>query len=318
MVLSPEPALRDVEDAARRIADRIHRTPTLASQTLSAMAGVPVWLKAENLQKTGSFKARGATNAIRRLDAEARRRGVVTISAGNHAQAVAYAATAEGVRCVVVMPANAVQAKVDATRAHGADVVLHGTTHEAFARYEALQQEQGLIPVHPFDAPDVIAGQGTVGLEIAEAVPDAATVIVPIGGGGLISGIAVALRGLARRTRIVGVEPRGSAAMHSALSAGHPVRIERLDSIADGLGAPAVSERTLSIVGRLVDDVVLVSDGQIVEAMRLLLERMKLVVEPAGAAGLAALMAGAARPTGPTVVVLSGGNVDLVRLKAWL
>jgi threonine dehydratase len=318
MVLNGAPALADIQAAQARIADRVHRTPLLSSLTLSRRLGMPVLLKAENLQKTGSFKVRGATNAMRRLPADARARGVVTISAGNHAQAVAYAASAEAVRCVVVMPEGAVQAKVDATRAWGAEVVLHGTPHEAFALYETLQRDQGLVPVHPFDNPDVIAGQGTVGLEIAEEAPDASTVIVPIGGGGLISGIATALRGLRRPVRVIGVEPEGSTAMHSALAAGHPVRIERLQSIADGLGAPAVSERTLAIAQRFVDDVVLVSDAEIIDAMRFLLERAKLLAEPAGAAGLAALLAGRAQATGKTVVVLSGGNVDLARLKTWL
>lgn len=316
--MRPDPTLADIQEARIRIADRVHRTPSLSSLTFTRQFGVPVFLKAENLQKTGSFKVRGATNAMRRLPADARARGVVTISAGNHAQAAAYAASAEGVRCVVVMPATAVQAKVDATRAFGAEVVLHGSMPEAFAMYERLQHEQGLVPVHPFDDPDVIAGQGTVGLEIAEDVPDVSTVIVPIGGGGLISGITIALRGLGRPVRIIGVEPSGSTAMHSALAAGRPIRLETLESIADGLGAPAVSERTLRIVRRFVDEVVLVSDAEILEAMRLLLERVKLLAEPAGAAGLAALLAGRARPSGSTAVVLSGGNVDLTRLKAWL
>ncbi len=316
--MRPDPRLADVLEARARISDRVHRTPSLSSLTFARQFGVPVFLKAENLQKTGSFKVRGATNAMRRLPAEARARGIVTISAGNHAQAVAYAASAEQVRCVVAMPATAVQAKVDATRAFGAEVVLHGSMREAFAIYERLQHEQGLVPVHPFDDPDVIAGQGTVGLEIAEDVPDVATVIVPVGGGGLISGIAIALRGLGRPVRIIGVEPLGSAAMHSALAAGRPVRLETLDSIADGLGAPSVSERTLRIVTQSVDGVVLVSDAEILDAMRLLLERVKLLAEPAGAAGLAALLADQVRPSGPTVVVLSGGNVDLARLRAWL
>lgn len=289
-----------------------------SSQTLSQRLGAPVFLKAENLQKTGSFKPRGATYAVRRLSPESRARGIVTISAGNHAQAVAYAAAAEGIRCVVVMPAAAVQSKVEATRAFGAEIVLHGTPREAFVRFEELQREQGLVPVHPFDDPDVIAGQGTVGLEIAEDVPDASLVVVPIGGGGLLGGIATALRGLGARTRIVGVEPTGSAAMHTALAAGRPVPLDRIESIADGLGAPAVTERTLHLVQRLVDDVVLVTDAEIVDSMRVLLERLKLLVEPAGAAGLAAVLAGrVSRSGGSIVVVLSGGNVDLARLKVW-
>jgi threonine dehydratase len=319
MPAGSDPSLAEVEAARVLIADRVGRTPLFSSRTLTDLVGVPVLVKAENLQKTGSFKARGATNAVRRLGTEARAAGIVTISAGNHAQAVAYAAAAERVRCVVVMHAAASASKVAATRAFGAEVVLHGTPHEAFARFEALQRERGLVPVHPFDDPDVIAGQGTVGLEIADDVPDAGVVVVPVGGGGLISGVALALRGRGMRTRVVGVEPEGSAAMRRALDAGRPVALDAIASIADGLGAPAVSARTLGLVRRLVDDVVLVTDAEIVHAMRVLLERTKLLAEPAGAAGLAAVLAGRIDPLpGPVVVVLSGGNVDLDRLRAWL
>ena len=311
--------LADIQDARVRIADRVHRTPTFASETLSRRLGVPVVLKAENLQKTGSFKPRGATNAVRQLPQEARSRGVVTFSAGNHAQALAYAAAAEGVKCTVVMPASAVQSKVDACRAYGAEVVLHGTPREAMAHFQVLQQTRNLVPIHPFDHPHVIAGQGTVGLEIMEDVPDVSLVIVPIGGGGLISGIATALRGLDVPVRIVGVETTGSNAMRAALASGRPVMLDRIDSIADGLNAPSVTDRTLDIVRRYVDEVVEVTDAALIDAMRFAMERLKLVLEPAGAAGLAALLGGhAGRPTGRVAIVLSGGNVDLTRLKAWL
>ena len=311
--------LADVQDARVRIADRVHRTPTFASETLSRRLGVPVVLKAENLQKTGSFKPRGATNAVRQLPQEARSRGVVTFSAGNHAQALAYAAAAEGVKCTVVMPASAVPSKVDACRAYGAEVVLHGTPREAMAHFQVLQQTRNLVPIHPFDHPHVIAGQGTLGLEIMEDVPDVSLVIVPIGGGGLISGIATALRGLDVPVRIVGVETTGSNAMRAALASGRPVMLDRIDSIADGLNAPSVTDRTLDIVRRYVDEVVEVTDAALIDAMRFAMERLKLVLEPAGAAGLAALLGGhAGRPTGRVAIVLSGGNVDLTRLKAWL
>jgi threonine dehydratase len=312
-------SLADILAARARIADRVHRTPLWASQALSTRLGAPVFVKAENLQKTGSFKPRGATNAVRQLSADERARGVVTFSAGNHAQALAYAASAEGLACTVVMPATAVPSKVEACRAYGAEVVLHGTPHEAMAHCEALQQSRNLVPIHPFDHPHVIAGQGTVGLEIAEDVPDAALVVVPVGGGGLIGGIATALRGLQVRARIVGVETTGSNAMRAALAAGEPVALERITSIADGLGAPAVTSRTLDLVRRHVDEVVEVSDDQVIEAMRFSLERLKLVLEPAGAAGLAAVFSGhVGRLSGPTVILLSGGNVDPARLKTWL
>jgi threonine dehydratase len=319
MTTHPAPTLADIRAAARRIADRVHRTPTLSSRTLTERLGVPVYLKAETFQKTGSFKARGAVNAVRLLSAEDRARGIVTISAGNHAQAVAYAAGAEAIRCVVVMPAHASTSKADATRGFGAEVILHGTVHEAFAMYERLQQEQGLAAVHPFDDPAVIAGQGTVGLEILDDVPDVSLIVVPVGGGGLISGIATAVRDSEVSARVVGVEPEDSAAMYRAVAAGHPVRLEHVGSIADGLGAPAVTERTLRIVQRYTDGVVLVSDDEIVAALRFLLERQKLLVEPAGAAGLAAALTRLPMPQqGSLVIVLSGGNVDLSRLKAWL
>jgi threonine dehydratase len=311
--------LADVQAARVRVADRVHRTPLFASGTLSRRLGVPAYVKTENLQKTGSFKPRGATNAIRLLPPEARRRGVVTFSAGNHAQALAYAAAAEGVNCTVVMPATAVASKVEACRAYGADVVLRGTPHDAMAHFQALQESRGLIPVHPFDHPHVIAGQGTVALEIFDDVPDAALVVVPIGGGGLIGGMAIALRGLGAAVRIVGVETTGSNAMGAALAAGRPVTLDRIDSIADGLGAPSVTARTLEIAQRHVDAVVEVPDAALLEAMRFALERLKLVLEPAGAAGLAAVLGGhAGALPGPVVIVLSGGNVDLTRLKAWL
>jgi len=311
--------LADIQDARVRIADRVHRTPTFASQALSKRLGVPVFVKPENLQKTGSFKPRGATNAVRQLGPDERARGVVTFSAGNHAQALAYAAAAEGVKCTVVMPASAVPGKVDACRAYGAEVVLHGTPREAMAHFQVLQQTRNLAPIHPFDHPHVIAGQGTVGLEIMEDVPDVSLVIVPIGGGGLISGIATALRGLDVPVRIVGVETTGSNAMRAALASGRPVMLDRIDSIADGLNAPSVTDRTLDIVRRYVDEVVEVTDAALIDAMRFAMERLKLVLEPAGAAGLAALLGGhAGRPTGRVAIVLSGGNVDLTRLKAWL
>jgi threonine dehydratase len=313
------PTLADIRAAARRIGDRVHRTPALSSRTLTERLGVPVHLKAEIFQKTGSFKARGAVNAVRQLSAADRARGIVTISAGNHAQAVAYAAGADGIRCVVVMPAHASTSKADATRGFGAEVILHGTVHEAFELYERLQTERGLVPVHPFDDPAVIAGQGTVGLEILEDVPDASLIVVPIGGGGLISGIAIAAKESAAAAHIVGVEPEDSAAMYRACAAGEPVRLERVGSIADGLGAPIVTERTLRIVQEYTDGVVLVTDDEIVAALRFLLERQKLLVEPAGAAGLAAALTRLSMPSsGSVVIVLSGGNVDLSKLKTWL
>jgi len=309
------PTLDDLRAAAGRIAPHLHRTPLCSSRSLSQMSGHEVSLKCENLQKTGSFKPRGAINRIATLDPEVAQRGVITISAGNHAQGVAYAAARLGVDAVVVMPETAVASKVAATRAYGAECVLHGDVHAAFAKMHELQQERGLTLVHPFDDPMLIAGHGTAGLEIAED-GEWDAVIVGIGGGGLISGVATALGALAPDTRVFGVEPEGAATMSAALEAGESVRLEHLDTIADGLAPPFAGTLNLKIVQRSVEQVITVSDAQIRAAMALLLERCKLLVEPAGAAALAALLAGLVPlPPGSRVtVVLSGGNVDLAKL----
>lgn len=309
------PTIDDVRAAAARVAPHVHRTPLWRSRSLSQMSGHEVWLKCENLQKTGSFKPRGALNRIATLEPAAAARGVITISAGNHAQGVAYAAARLGVDAVVVMPETAVAGKVAATRAYGAECVLHGDVHAAFEKMHELQQERGLTLVHPFDDPLLIAGHGTVGLEIA-AEGELDAVVAGIGGGGLISGIATALEALAPHTRIFGVEPEGAATMSAALEAGESVRLDRLDTIADGLAPPFAGELNLAVVQRAVERVVTVSDEHIRAAMALLLERCKLLVEPAGAAALAALLEGRLPlETGSRVtVVLSGGNVDVARL----
>lgn len=310
-------SLRDVREAADAIAAKVHRTPLLSSRALGERFGCELSLKPECFQKTGSFKVRGVFNRLRRLAAEERRRGVIGISAGNHAQALAYGAATEGVQCTVVMPALASQTKVDASRGYGAEVVLHGDVFEAFAYMEQLRDQRGLTLVHPYDDPDVIAGQGTVGLEIMADVPDAAIVIVPIGGGGLISGIGAAVKQLHPSTRVVGVEPAGAPAISAALQKNEPVRLERIDTIADGLSAPIAGVNTLAHIKEFVDDVVLVSDEALRAATSLVLERCKILLEPAGAAGIAALIEGkiATKRAQEVVVVASGGNYDLQRLK---
>jgi threonine dehydratase len=310
-------SLADIEAARAAIAGRVHRTPLLSSRSLSERAGTRVSIKAECLQKTGSFKVRGVFNRLRRLSPEERARGLVTISAGNHAQALAYGATREGIPCTVVMPAHASRSKVEASRAYGADVVLHGSVFEAFEKCEQLRRERALTLVHPFDDPDIIAGQGTIGLEILEDAPDTHTVVVPIGGGGLISGIAAAIKALRPAAHVIGVEPEGAAAMMLALRAGEPARLERIDTIADGLAAPIAGPNTLEHVRALVDDVVLLTDAEIRDALAFLLERAKLLVEPAGAAAAAALLAGKVRAPADAhvVIIASGGNVDLPRLE---
>jgi threonine dehydratase len=294
----------DVERAAEVVRGHLHRTPTLRCRTL----GPDVFLKAELLQRTGSFKPRGVLNNLASLAPEEKDRGVIAISAGNHAQAVAWGAAEEGLDALVVMWQGASEAKLAATRGYGATVDLEARNPaEAFERLAVLREQTRRTLVHPFDAPLTIAGQGTVGLEILEDVPDVATIVVPIGGGGLISGIAVAAAG---RARVIGVEPERSTAMHSALAAGKPVDVVPT-SIADGLNAPYAGTNALAIVRELVDEVVLVSEDEIGRGFRFLYERAKLACEPAGAASTAAVLAGKVdlEQAGRTVCVVSGGNV---------
>ena len=301
----------DVLAARETIGDRLHRTPTFSSATLSARIGGPAALKAELFQRTGSFKPRGMLNVLAHLSPEEKARGVITISAGNAAQALAYCAALEGIDCLVVMWQGASPAKVAATREYGAEVDQEAPAPaEAFARLELLREETGRVFVHSFDDPHLIAGHGTLGLELLEDVADLVTVVVPIGGGGLISGIATAVKGVAPEVRIIGVEPELSPAMHVALEAGEPVTVEPR-SIADGLNAPFAGANTLAICRELVDEMVLVSEAEIHDAFRFLYERAKLACEPAGAVSTAALLAGKAQadPAGTTVAFVSGGNV---------
>lgn len=307
---------RLVRDALRRIGPSVHRTPLLSSRTLSEQVGRPVLLKAEHLQKTGSFKVRGALNFMLGLEEEARERGVVTISAGNHAQAVAWAAAKAGVPATVVMPADASRSKAAASRGYGADVVLHGTVFEAFQHALDLAESEGLTFVHPFDHPRVLEGQGTVALEILEDAPAVDAVVVPVGGGGLIGGIAGTLAAAGPGVRVYGVEPVGAAAMRRSLDEGRAVRLDAVDTVADGLGAPMAGELTYPLVRDHVEDVLTLTDREIVRGMAFLLAYTKQLTEPAGAAGVAALLAGRIPEGegGPVVAVLSGGNVDLERV----
>jgi threonine dehydratase len=306
-----------IRDAAHYLEGRIHRTRLMSARSIGERVGVELWLKPENLQRTGSFKVRGVLNCIRKLSTEQKARGLITISAGNHAQAVAWAAAAENVRATVVMPETASPAKVEACRGYGADVILHGDVFAALKKMEELRVEHDYTLVHPFDDENVIAGAGTVGLEIIEdCAPD--VVVVGVGGGGLISGVAAAIRAVSPATRIVGVEPTGAAAMTEAMRAGHPVRLQRIDTIADGLGAPIAGTITLQHVNELVDDIVVLDDAPIAAATLTLLERAKLLAEPAAAAALAAVLQQAAgcRPADRVVCIVSGGNIDLSRLRS--
>jgi threonine dehydratase len=290
----------DVLAAAGRIRGRVHRTPTFTSSTL----GDRVWLKAELFQKTGSFKARGVLNKLGSLAPAEKERGVIGISAGNHAQALAWGAAAEGIDCLVVMWRGASAAKIAGARGYGAAVDLEASgPAPAFGRLEALIAETGRTLVHPFDDPLVIAGQGTVALELLEDAPEVETIVVPVGGGGLVAGIAAA----APDRHVVAVEPERSAAVHDALAAGHPIPVSP-DSIADGLSAPFAGEVALALLQQHGVESVLVSEQEIEEAFHFLYSRAKLACEPAAAVGLAAVLAGKVAPDAVGVVV-SGGNV---------
>jgi threonine dehydratase len=302
--------LDDVRAARDLVGPILRPTPVEPSHALSGLAGRPVLLKPEHRQRTGSFKIRGAYNHIARLD-RAVVRGVVAASAGNHGQGVALAAALRGLPARIYVPADAPLPKIGATRAYGAEVVVGGDLVDDCVATARAAAGDGWAYVPPFDDPLVIAGQGTVGLEIAEEAPAADVVVVPVGGGGLIAGIAVALAGVRPGTRVIGVEAEGAAKVRASLAAGHPVTLPRVATMADGIALKAPSERTLAHIAALVDDVVTVTEEQISAACLLLLERAKAVVEPAGAVGLAAVLAGAV-PGGdaPVAVVLSGGNVD--------
>lgn len=298
-------AIRDAERILRPI---LRATPAHVSDPLSHLAGRPVWVKPENLQRAGSFKIRGAYVAISRLPPGV---PVVAASAGNHAQGVALAASLTGHPATVFMPVGAPLPKVQATRGYGAEVLREGASiEECMMGARAFAAERGAVFVPPFDHPDVIAGQGTVGAEIAREAPDAEVVVVPVGGGGLVSGIAAALRALRPSVRIVGVEAEGADSVRRSLDAGHVVALDGTSTIADGIALRAPCALTLAHIRAQVDEVVTVSDEEISQAMLLLVERQKAVVEPAGAVALAALMAGRVAGQGPAVLVLSGGNVD--------
>jgi threonine dehydratase len=314
MAVVPEAVTaHDVESAARRLDGKVRETPVVSAGELSRRVGARVVLKAENLQLTGSFKARGATHVIGGLSEQQLRRGVVAASAGNHAQAVAAAARAAGARAVLVMPAQAPLAKVTAVRQYGGEVQLvDGSYDEAGAAAQRLASDEGLTLVHAFDDPRVVAAQGTVGLELARQAPDVRLVVVPLGGGGLASGIGIALADALPDARVVGVQAEGCAPYIDSLVAHRPVGARSANTICDGIAVKRPGDFTLPLVERYVDEVVTVSDDEVAQAMVLLLERSKLVVEGAGAVGVAALMHGrvSAPASGEVCAVLSGGNVD--------
>ncbi|MFE7745738.1 threonine ammonia-lyase [Nocardia sp. NPDC057455] len=303
-----------IEAAARLLAPVIRRTPLLPSRVLSERTGVEVWLKCENLQRTGSFKPRGAYNRIANLPKEARERGVVAASAGNHGQGVAWSAASLDIPSTVFMPIGASLPKLTATKAYGAQVRQVGETiDESLDAALDFADRSGATLIHPFDHPDIVAGQATVGTEIAEQLPEVGTVLVPTGGGGLLAGVAVALRHLAPNVRVIGVQAAEAAAWPDSLAAGRPVRVERMSTMADGIAVGQPGRVPFSHVAQRVSSIVTVDEEALSQALLLCLERAKLIVEPAGAAAVAALMSRAPEELGlrgPVCAILSGGNID--------
>ncbi len=310
--------LPDIREAAARIAGHVHRTPIFSSSQIGGRAGVRLFLKCESFQKTGSFKPRGALNKILSLSTEERGKGLVTVSAGNHAAAVAWAARIAGARAVVVMPTGAPAQKIEAVKGYGAEIVLHEDRATLFDKLNEVKEARALTFVHPFDDPVVLAGAGTVGLEVAEDLPEVEAVVVAVGGGGLLGGVASAIKQLRPSVRVIAVELEAGPGLGPALAAGKPVPVTRpADTLADGMTPPFVGALPLSIVREAVDEIVTVTEEEIVEGMRLLMTRAKLYVEGSGAAAVGAIVAGKIKfAAGARVTaIVSGGNIDLSRLQ---
>jgi threonine dehydratase len=305
--------IADIWEAYKLLKPRLHHTPLAPSRTLHDITGADIYLKAENMQRSGSFKVRGASYKISRLSKEEYSGGVIAASAGNHAQGVAIAAAQYNISCTIVMPETAPLAKVTATQGYGAEVVLHGFTYDDAYQYcLELQQQTGATFIHAFDDPDIIAGQGTLGLEMLSDLPDADAIIVPIGGGGLIAGITIAARALRPSIKIIGVQAAGAAGCRASLDAGELRTLPSIATIADGIAVKRPGTLTFPIIQNLVDDVVVVNDEEIISAVLLLMERSKMLVEGAGAAGVAAMLSGVVKLDGKRVLVpLTGGNIDI-------
>ncbi len=305
--------LQDIKKAQRNIKDYIHKTPLVYSNSISSITGLDIYLKLENLQKTGSFKIRGAANKISRMPSDERKRGVVTASAGNHAQGVALAANRFGIKAVVVMPEKSSISKQTAAKGYGAEVILHGNSFDESLQYaKTIERERGCTFIHTYDDEALISGQGTIGMEILDELPDADSVIVPIGGGSLISGISIALKEQKRDIQIIGVESSSAAAMYTSRQSGKNTPVDSLPTIADGIAIKRIGDLTFPIIQKLVDEIVTVEDEDIAAAILLLMERKKTVVEGAGAAPLSAIMNGKTAIKGKkAVLVLSGGNIDM-------
>ncbi|MDR6665398.1 threonine dehydratase [Rhizobium sp. 1399] len=305
--------LADIKQAAARIVGRVTRTPLIRSRTLSERTGQPVHLKLETCQPIGAFKLRGAMNAILLLDDAARKRGLVTASTGNHGRAVAYAARELGVPAIICMSSLVPANKVEAIRSLGAEIRIVGLSQDdAQEEVEHLTESRGLTPIPPFDHADVVAGQGTIGLEIVENLPELAAVLVPLSGGGLAGGIAVAVKALKPQSRVIGISMERGAAMHAAIAAGKPVAIREEETLADSLGGGIGLQNhvTFILCRDLLDDVILLSEDEIAEGIRHAARNESVTVEGAGAVGIAAILADKARLSGPTAIIVSGGNID--------
>ena len=309
--MKPPVTLEDVRKAQGVIADLAIRTPIVPARSLGQPDGCEILLKAENLQRAGSFKVRGAVNKIAGLSDRQKSMGVIAASAGNHAQGVALAAASAGIPCTIVMPAGASIPKVEATRGYGATVILHGDGFDqAMTHARRVVRETGMTLIHAFDDPAIVAGQGTIGLELLEQVEDVDTVVVPVGGGGLISGIGLAIKESAPGVKVVGVQAEAATAVVDSYKANRRITVKGQATVADGISVGSPGRITLPLVSRYVDDMVVVGEDEITEAMLLLLERCKLLVEGAGAVGLAAVLSGKLPVSGKVAIVLSGGNVD--------
>jgi threonine dehydratase len=305
------------EEAAKRIAGKVHRTPVLSATRIGQQAGVSLFFKCENFQKTGSFKVRGVLNKLLSGNKGAYANGVVTISAGNHAQALAWGSALAGIPCTVVMPEGASPAKAEASRGYGAEVILHGSAMEAFEKAFSIAKERSMTFVHPFDDEEIIAGQGTVALELLEQLAEFSTLIVPVGGGGLIAGVSAVIKQLKPEIKIFGVEPVGACAMKKSFDAGSPQKLVKVNTVADGLGAPMAGKLNFELAIKYVDDMVVVTDDEIIHALKQIFFNAKLVAEPAAAAGVAGLLSGKVpvKQGDRVVCIISGGNVDAERLK---
>jgi threonine dehydratase len=309
------PTYDDILKANSTKSEKIRKTPIVDSPTFSMLSDSKVYLKSEYQQKTGAFKIRGAYHKIQTLTEEEKQKGVIAASAGNHAQGVAYAANAEKITCTIVMPKNASPAKVSATEGYGAKVILEGTNYdEASAKAKEIANETGAILIHAFDDPEIIAGQGVIGLEILEEMPDVEEVYVPIGGGGLAAGVLIAIKTTHPNVKVIGVQSRSFPSMYESWKKGFITSVGGARTIADGISVKVPGQTTFSIIKDLIDDIVLVDDSEIIKAMFLLMERMKVVIEPAGAVGLAHLISQKPSPGKKVVSVLAGGKIDMYLL----